>query len=477
MIRLLLLLPLILGMASAEPPDLLRLSDGSLEGHFGGITPEGKLLWLRDDADNGLSFNLDRIQHVALRGAQPQGVTGELSHVFLTNGDCLPGTIVSMDRDQLVMESAVAGQLTIPISAIASLAPNPFGGRLIYAGPFDAEAWEITLPASTDPTPEAQESKTPAWQHSGGDWYYHGGPEILRRALSMPRQSVFRMHLDWRAMPPVMIGFYSDFMAPPPLEGDEEAQQAAPRPDFTTASFGNSLILNVRGNYVSLQRCGYEKDGRPFSRMIRTDASTVQFRKRDEAELEIRTDLDEGTVTLYVDGSYMIHWNLEEEENFQPLGGGIGFGVPGNHDSLRISNLLVAEWNGMPDAARSFDHADRDLILLTNGTDRFSGEIVSIQDRRITLSGPYADLTIPLHEVAEVHLAGHQVEPPESIGNGSLAVFFQPVGRITGKIREAGPDHAVLDSPLLNQVRLDLRAASLLEYQPAGQFLNPWDEP
>ncbi|GAA5483424.1 hypothetical protein [Haloferula sargassicola] len=478
------LLPWLAGIAAAEPTDLLRLSDGSLEGHFAGIDRGGMLHWSRDDAGRELEFRLDKVRHIALRGAQPSEITADLSHVSLVNGDRLPGRIASLDDRRLELATDFAGTLEIPRSSIESLKPNPFGGRLIYAGPFDGDGWETIDPQSDDPERYDDDedgeraAKGPTWRRSGGYWYYTGGAEALRRQVGLPRKSVFRFHLDWKSRAPLSIGFFADFAVPPAAEDvPAEADQPPPRrPDLSTAAFGNSLVLTLRSSYVTLQRCGYDAESGAFSRMVQTTATTVRFENHQSADFELRSDLDEGTVTLFVDGSYALQWNVADDLDGADLGSGIGFLVPGNPDAMRLSDILIAEWNGMPDAARSLRHPERDLVLLTNGTDRFSGKITGIAGGQLSLAGSYADLTVPLDQVAEVHFAPHEQAEPASGADDPVKILFQPVGRISGEITEADATRAVVRSPLLGELQVGLAGASLLEFKQEGQFLSNWDD-
>lgn len=475
-------LPFLTGLALAAPPDMLRLEDGSIEGSFAGIDQEGRLLWNRDDSEKPLEFRTDKIRHIALRGGSPARTTSELSHVTLTNGDALPGHLVAMTDTLVEMETALVGDISIPRENVVSIEPNPFGGRLIYAGPFDDSGWEMITPDTDDPERlEETEDQDATWIHSGAHWYYTGGREAIRKSVEMPDQSVFRFHVDWKSRPPLSIAFLADFAQAPAWDEKEapedEADQAMrSRPDQLTAAFGNCLVLSVRPTFASLQHCGYDKDGRAFSRMIRSAVSTVRFEESGQADFELRTDLKKRSATLFVDGAYMLHWDLSEELKESPLGRGIGFLVPGNNEPLRISDILVAEWNGMPDAARSLHHPDRDLVLLTNGTDRFSGKVVDMRDGDLRLATSYAELTIPLDQIAEIQLAG-QAETLEAAGKKKdLMIHFKPVGRVTGQVTESTSSEVNLRSPVLGDLKVDLSAACLLEFHKGGRFLQTWDD-
>ena len=49
--------------------------------------------------------------------------------------------------------------------------------------------------------------------------------------------------------------------------------------------------------------------------------------------------------------------------------------LPYGNSELRVSEILISQWNGMRDSAQSMQTSERDVILLTNGVDRFSGHI------------------------------------------------------------------------------------------------------
>jgi hypothetical protein len=474
------LLATVLPLAAA-PPDLLRLADGTLEGTFESYTAEGTVRWQRPDAVQPLEFRTDRIRHIALRGGNAVHTGPDTSHVRLINDDRIPGRIVSLADGVLTIDSPVAGTVSIPMAKVKSVEPNPFGGRLVYAGPFSEEGWETVEPDTDDPEKleKDEEKKNPTWVHHGASWYYTGGPEAIRLDAGMPRKSVVRFRMDWRNRPPITIALYGDLARQPeppaPAEGEEAPRLS--RPNIVTAAFGNCLSLTVRSNYASLQECGYGENGQPFARVLRSSSSSVNFENTGSAEFEIRTNLDAGTVSLYANGSFCIQWDLARAAD-EPveMGGAMGFAVPGSHDPVRISDIIVAEWNGLPDAARSLESEHQDIVLLTNGTDRFSGKVATIADGRMHLVGNYAEFDVPLDEIAAIHLAHDGREKAGDPDADAVTLRFQPVGRLSGRPLSADRGHMKLDSPILGEVNADLSAAALIIFEPGGQFLKDWED-
>ena len=471
-----------LSVAAATPPDVLRLADGELAGKFAGVSADGILRWQRDDSPSPLEFNINKARHIALRGGIPARSEARTSHVELIDGDRVVGTITGLRDGEITLDSPHTGPIVIPQDRIRRISPNPFGGSLIYAGPFTAEGWEI-LDSTPPEQVENQDDEgagddEPTWQHSAGHWYYTGGRDALRYPARMPDRSIFRFHMDWRSRPSISIAIHADFSAPPPppeKADDEEIRQ----PDLPVRMFGNALIISIRSNYATLQHSGYTQEGEPFTRHLRSSTSGLRIDESGDADFEVRSNLDEGIVSLFVDGSFWLQWNLEFADDARPLGSGIGYLINEESEHYRITDILVAEWNGMPDAARSFESPDRDIVLMTNGTDRFSGKVTAIADNVVQLAGPYADLEIPLAQVASIHFTQPADEDQDDAGSedgSGVRVHFLPIGRLHGKLIEADPTRIILHSPTLGRIEARLESASLIEFSRQGMFLQEWDE-
>jgi hypothetical protein len=505
--------------AADKTPDLLRLTNGELAGHFAGIDRDGVIGWERDDGIAPMQFRTDNVRQIILGGVDADRAAASTSHVELVNGDRLPATIVALDETNLTVESSAAGTLVIPRDAIRRLGPNPFGGRLIYAGPFDADEWRID--DGSDPEPgedpadgeaetdqaeaaakdaadedaadedknDQETGKAPGWQHLGSRWYRVSGSDAITLEAGMPRRSLFRFHLEWRGRSMIAVGFHADF-APPPAppekeDGDEPAKPVVQRVISSstrglTGYFGRAMVLTLRGNYVNLYQTGYGADGEPFVKSLRASTRALPIDDANEADFELRTDLDEGFVSLFVDGEFSMQWQVDPFDadggNLELPGGGIGFRCDDEKDPLRVSDIFVAEWNGMPDSARSMESADRDVVLLTNGTDRVSGTVTSIAAGRLTLEGPYAPLLIPIGEIAEVRFATDRLREMPENSEDRLRIRFKPIGRITGVPGVAKDGGIALRSDLLGELSVSLDHAAILEFRQGGNFLDAWDD-
>lgn len=488
--------------------DMLRFSSGDqLQGDFGGISKEGRVLWQRDDVEEPMRFHTDKIRQIVLHSGHRSFDRLDAAHVALVNGDRLPGRAIGFDGQTLQLETRVAGPLELDRDQVAVLAPNPFGGRLLYSGPFSNRDWEIYRaerdneaaaggeeePAGekdrdeagdAEDAEDASEEESPSWVHTGAAWYYREGLDALRLDPAMPDVALLRFRAAWRNRPPLNIAFHADFAKPEfpePEEGEEDAGHRNLSSRNLADVFGNAYVLSVHSSYTQLQKCGFDEDGDPFLDRIRAPTTNLRLNNRTEADFEIRCNRQSGIIALFVDGEFAMQWNVgdplseDPDEEYAGKGGGIGFHVM-NSDKVRISDIVVAEWNGMPDSARSMEVDSADVVLMTNGTDRFSGELTSIDAGIAQLRGKYADLRIPLAEIAEIHLARDGRRECDESHDDRVDIHFQPVGRLTGTLGATGDDGLAFESNLIGPLDLDLDSAVFINFQSTASFLNFWDE-
>lgn len=472
----------------AGESDLLRFTNGDqLQGSFEGLGGSGRIVWNRPDVAQPMEFQRDKVRQVVLKGGHPLPLATDSSHVSLVNGDRIPGRVVGADADTVTLETTVGGTVNLPREAVAVFSPNPFGGRLLYAGPFDERRWKIAgaePSGAPDETAEDEENK-PVWSHSGAAWYYRQGNDALVLDAGLPDRALVRFKMAWRSTPNIAFAFHADLARPEPKNADAEEKEAARRqffggPQAFARYFGSCYVATFQPGYNNLYRCSFDEDGQPRSERIRSSNTQIRINTTGESVFEVRCDRRSGLVALYIDGEMAVQWNTRDENAESPVysapGGAIGFQIMGSSTPTRISDIVVAEWNGMTDSARSMDSEDFDIVLLGNGTDRFSGRVTAIQDGHLELDGKYAGLKVPLAEVAEVHFAKASRRKPEEPPASEVVVHFQPVGRISGNPVSSTKTRLKIDSPLAGSLDIDLSPAVLIEFQSAGGFLDAWDD-
>lgn len=492
-----LLLGLLPVHADDTPTDLLRFINGDrLDGTYSGLKPGPVVLWKRADVTEPVEFKTSQLRQAVLRGGHAAKPLAELSSVSLINGDRIPGTVLAMDATTITVQSACAGTLILPRDQVGMIAPNPLGGKMIYSGPFSEQGW--TLAATSEgspaavPTPnipgaaapakiDGETEKTPTWTYSAGSYYSRGGTAALLRDVGMTERSLLRFQLAWKNRLALALAFHADLISPDKSKSDEVHK--APRQEFNgvqnyTRLFGNSYVLSLYPNYVILFRCGYDKDGHPAVERIQSGSTNVRLPESGEATVELRCNRPTGEISLFLNDEFAMQWN----ENLDTVGsayaghgGAIGFQVQSPGAQIRISDLVVAEWNGMPDAARSLQTDDQDIVLLANGTDRFSGEVSGLTRDKLKLIGRYGNFDFPLSEIAEIRFARKHLAKTSTSPTNPVAVRFHPYGKISGTPSEGPQGTLTLISPIAGKMTIDLDYAVMLDFKNTNSFLDDWD--
>jgi len=538
-------------LALAQSTDLLRFSNGDqLHGSFLGISENQAISWKRDDLGEAMTLKTENIRHIILQNNTPQQAPSDFAYVSLNNGDQIPGQVVSVDENNVQIESQTVGNISMPISAIASICPNPFGGKLLYVGPFSPDQWEVAnykgatprsnqgqvevrvlgggaganikpaqlqqllqgakgqLPDAAKEAPKKDEKKDaikeekpePSWKHLGSAWYHLKGLDPLTRKDCMTERTLLRFRLAWRDRLSANIAFHADFAKPPAPEEKDDDKKNGDKPrnagiqlfnnssQIQAASFGNSLVLNLYQTYFSLSRCGYDAEGNPFSQPLTRGQSNVQLPDTGEATIEIRSDRSKGLIMLFIDGKYAAQWEqveLEEQSDEAedpdapkqaPLGNGFAIQSQNSSAPLRLSDVVIAEWNGIQDSAYSMNHEERDIVLLANGTDRYSGKISRIENGIAYLKSTLSDLEIPLTDIAEIVFAKKTDSSPEEAAVGNVTVRFYPIGKISGMPIKSTKTQLDITHPTAKNLSIRLDRAIALEFNDDSPFLEVMDE-
>ena len=481
-------------LATEGEPDMLRFLNGDqLHGQYDGIAEGPSVVWKRDDVAGEVRFDYEDLRQIVLRGGRPAKSLAGYSHVGTVNGDRLPGTIRSLDSKRILLDTEFAGTLEIPREDVGLLAPNPLGGRVLYHGPFAEREWSMISYEHPDGLPDKADAKdgeeneaAPRWKLSGSAWYYQNermGTALARKS-GMPDRAILQFDLAWKDRLSMAIAFHSDFKHPKVDEEDEEEVKAANRPGQPASLpglFGHSYVLHLYSNYVMLYRTTFDESGKPRLDRVQTNNSQVRLGDSGNARVELRCNRTTGQIILFIDGEFVVQWSelggdVPGATGYWGKGDGFGFAVQAENSPVRISEIVVAEWNGMPDAARSLQVEDSDIVLLANGTDRFSGKVTEVEDGNLKLESRYGDFIFPMAEIAEVRFAKSSLEKSEEEVAGDLVkVRMAPLGRITGKPVQGTGDKLRLFHASAGEMEVDLRAAVMLEFESSENFIDDWD--
>ncbi len=477
--------------------DLLSFANGDqLHGRLSGIAAGPSIQWKRDDVGEEVKFKSSELRRIVLRGGRPVNSIEGFSHVGTSNGDRIPGVVMEMDDKRLVLDTKFGGMIQIPRDQVGMLAPNPLGGRVLYHGPYDPEEWVMIDNKHPEGIPALkvdEEKKMPAWKHSGSAWYWKNkeiGTALVRKA-GMPDRAILRFDIAWKSRLSCAIAFHSNFKQAAPEVAEEGADEiqaqdrvimagrvinSASLPDI----FGDSYVLQLYSNYVMLHRTSFDADGRPRLDRVQTTNSSMRLGDSGSATVEIRCNRPTGEISLFIDGEFVVQWSEvaggeNEGGGYAGKGEGFGFLVQSEDSPVRISEVVVAEWNGMPDAARSLQVDDADIVLLSNGTDRFSGKVTGLRDGKLKLEGRYGDFEFPLNEIAEVRFAKSRIAEAPDAASDEIKTRLYPLGRISGRPLAGDAANLRILNGAAGEIDINLDYAVMLEFQATESFLDDWD--
>jgi len=474
------------GLMLAGGGDLIRFSEGDqLRGSFEGIGEGGVVKWRRDDVDAPLVFKAGGVRHVVMRGGKVPPLR-TLSHVGLANGDRLPGRIKAIDVDAVVLETPYAGELRVPRDAVAMLAPNPTGGRLHYHGPFAEDEWKQTKPnAAEEVAADGKPAPAPGrWVHAGAAWYWQGerGGGALYRASCMPERSVLKFDLAWKNRLGLAVGIHADFSMP----HEREKTSGLPRLAGDIADFarfcGSAYIFQLYPNYVMLYRSEVGKDGVPRLERFQSGNLSARMSESGRTSFEIRSHPARGSFALFINDEFAMQWSEEGmaavEARAHRGGGGIAFAANGENLSMRISDITISEWNGMPDSARSMETEDQDVVLMADGVDRYAGKVGSMDaSGKLTLEANHGTFAFPLNDVAEIRFAKNRLlRKADEATSGSMVLRFSPIGSISGRPQSGDRGKIEMRHPLLGLLGLSLESAVMLDFDSSRHVVDDWDD-
>lgn len=501
---------LAVGLAPAQSEkataDLLRFENGdSLHGKFLGMK-DSEIRWRHSEARETINLKTIKLRRVAFNGGRSRKTLRSPSFVHLQGGDRIPGTIISLDREKLVLETEFAGTTTIPREFISQVSPNPHGGAVHYIGPFSEEDWTVIEPkpepeeaeggeqkaeekeAAPDPDAVPEEKTEGPWVFSGGA-YYSNGQLPIAIDTNAPGKTRIRFTLAWRNRLNAAIAFHATLKQPevPAAEegaDDDEKEGKAPRPVIReragTAGFaytyGHSYVLTIYSNYAQIYRCGFNEDGEADMKRLSNSSANLRLEETGQAEFELRCDREAGTITLFANGRYISQW--KDGLGYVATGSHLAFACQSGTSRLRVSDVVVTSWNGMIDSAQSMEADNRDIILLTNGTDRFSGDLISLVDGKYRIKGTYAEMIVPQEDVQEIRLAREKRAEldEEERSRQAVRLLLQPYGRLTVRPQEATADRMRARHPAMGDLTLDLRYMGLMEFSFSNSVLDSWDD-
>ncbi|GAA5496156.1 hypothetical protein Rhal01_02338 [Rubritalea halochordaticola] len=458
---------------SAEEDLLNFKNNDTLHGSFNGFSAEGKLVWTNQQAEKPISFATSEIRRVIFNKGL---LTKPFTHthtVTLINGDVLPCEILSIDESKCTIRTDYAGTLQINRNQVYNCEIQPHGQQVLYQGPFVEDNWK-TVAFKEEEEDESQK----VWEYANFSWLNDGHTgAIINQNTELPDAFRMTFKAEMARYSNIYLAFHANLSIPERKEEDDTKEHAYTK--SITENFGSCLLLRITSGVTYLSQYSFDDNGAPIVTKIPTTlgSTSARYSSEDYADthFELRVDRQKKVVSSYADGALIAQWNLSDI-GYEAKGNKFGFAnLNGSNRISRISNIVMTPWNGIKDSALSLQNEQRDIALLNNGTDRFSGKILKLQDNVVTLKGPYAEMEIPTDQVKSLNFATEGFAKKDEARSNDVAFRFYGSGRLTANPVSGNEEGVELEHPILGKLKLKYTYLSSIDYTPDASIIDRWN--
>lgn len=418
---------------SGAVTDVLRFLNGdTLHGKFAGYEKAAGLRWQSLEAKDPIAFNPGNIQEIKLDSLKPPAnATPPTQAVTLTNNDEIPGNLVSMDDKTLVLDTWYAGKLTIPRPMIKSIVPLKVSTSVLYQGPTGLDGWTVG--------PRGNRERS---------WTYRDGSLVamnyglVGRDVKLPPLAAVDFDFICRGNSQMGVSLYAE----------------------KSDNMSNSYGLQIGNGYVYFQR--YSNEGsNSFGEQIPMRGDMM---RRDRTHVSIRANKETKTFWLFLNGNLVKTWTDPAAE-FAGKGTALVF-TSQQGTYVKISNIVVASWDGQVESVKVADKPKEDSIKMAN-QDKVSGKLKSIENGKALFASSYADLTIPLDRVEIITMSTEGTDLAKR-GTSDVRAYFAGRGSITMTLESWDGKEAVSTSPNFGKATFAPAAFQRLKFnlnrQPAA---------
>ncbi len=376
------------------PGDALVFRNGDrLRGSLVATNDTGQVRWRTGGSASFVEFSPGNIASL-LFTPRVARLPGSVVARF-RNGDWLSGTFLTLDREQVVLNTAEAGQLSIPRHFAKALYFSADGAPAVSDGTSDHEVWERGL--NLNPNTATARSKPVV---PGSPWSYAAGGYSLRRSA--------RTDPNYNANRGLQLGRVFD---------------ALPRRvevSFSVRSEQNPIYFNAQlftepgnpGYMLHLSTVGlsiYDLSPRPRGRgIVPQQFSFGKEIKPDarERHLRVLADRTSGRMTVFVDGVLTAQITPRFADGPRELGRGFML-APQSPPPCTFSNFWVGPWNGLAPGKET--DATPESIALTNG-DEVAGTVELATPTMMRMASEVGPLDLPIERLTAVDFGGPAVE-------------------------------------------------------------------
>lgn len=476
-----LLAPLLcsLSLVSASEDILNFTNNDTLHGEFIGFSDAQSLLWESEQSTKKITFKTEQLRKIIFNKGLSRKPFHHSSLLILSNGDSLPCSVSKITETSILVHTDFAGDLTIPKKHVHSCILNPLGQQILYQGPYLAENWDMA--AMQNPHPDRiEEPQNPAWEFGSFGWYNRGTMGgISLRDFSLPEAFRLRYTSESPRHSNIALIINADFNSPElPIDEDENRGRINSA-ERVTSIFGSCIAIKLSSHNATLTCYSVSDNGETtYSNLKPVNGRTSVRRDFDNAktEVELRVNHPKKVISLYYHEQLVSQWSLKGVDEL-PKGDGFGFLAHYGGDTYltRISDISIAPWNGVLDSAPSLTSETQDIVMLSNGKDRFAGTVIQLENQELKLAGNYAEMKIPRNELQSIHFANSSVTPSKAPPKNYALFQFGGSGYLSATPVSSQGTKLSIEHPVLGALTIDFDYLTAIDYHPDISLLDQWN--
>jgi thiol-disulfide isomerase/thioredoxin len=390
----------------------LHLVDGSFVAGELQPSPDPKVLrWRTPVFTQTLDVPLRAVNAVYYTNAGPLPKPPGEYCFELKGDDVLYGDLLGLTDDEVLVESAGIGRLHLRREQIRRLYRWKDAGS-VYAGPNGLVGWK-------------ESAASPQWHDEGGQLMTDKPGASLFADLGIPEKAVIDVELSWKRRPDFVLAL-----------GVDERDLAAQRAFHLEVWDGDLVVVGETARDADVASVQRMRDGDGF---VRIQAYMDQKAKR--------------LIVLSPNGKPLATLSLNDKNPLvRP-----GVRLRNNKGDIRLENLRITRWNGLPPREARGDEA---RLHRQDGSIVY-GQLAAFDpaSKQFTMRDGATETVVPHNAVADVFLtpsAAAEKQRPDA-ADRTLRLVYRDGSRLSGTPTRIDDTHLTLSCPgVMEPMRLPL---------------------
>ena len=190
---------------------------------------------------------------------------------------------------------------------------------------------------------------------------------------------------------------------------------------------------------------------------VGSPADLNNLHRKSKTHLCLKINKSARTFALFLDNKFIKQWTDENEFT----GTGTGFGLVAQGQPMRVSNIVIGNWDGQLNLDGPTKPGTEDFVRLANG-DKLSGTLNTIANNQVSITATFGKMQIPLERVTAI-LLSTKANLKARRQAADLYAYFVDGGRLTLNLERLDDQQLIGSSE--NCGRLTLQRAALQRLQ------------